>query len=127
MKDLLRHNWHLKLISLVLAAALWATVARTPTSEIGVSVSLEYQNIPSEMDVLGTPDRVDIRVRGASSLVRTLAPRDVSLPLNMSGMTTEQEKVLPLTPSLVRAPVGIEVVRINPEAVKLTISRRQRP
>ena len=127
MKDLLRHNWHLKLISLVLAAVLWAAVARTPTSEIGVSVSLEYQNMPSGMDVLVTPDRVDIRVRGASRLLRALSPRDVSLPLNMSGMTTEQKRILSLTPSLVRAPAGIEVVRINPETVQLTISRRQIP
>ena len=52
MKDLLLHNWHLKLISLALATALWAEVARTPTSEIGVSVLLEYQNIPPQTEVL---------------------------------------------------------------------------
>ena len=53
MKDLLLHNWHLKMISLVLATALWAQVARTPTSEIGLSVSVEYQNIPPQTEVFG--------------------------------------------------------------------------
>jgi YbbR domain-containing protein len=122
MKDLLLHNWHLKLISLVLATVLWAEVARTPTSEIGLSVSLEYQNIPPQTEVFGdTTDRVEVRLRGPSSLVRTLSPQDLSLSIDMNGMPTGQERILPLSPELVRAPVGVEVVRVIPARVKLNI------
>jgi hypothetical protein len=111
----------------VLAAALWAAVARTPTSEIGVSISLEYQNIPREIDVVANPDRVDVRLRGASSLLRTLSPQDVSLPIDMSGMSAEEETILPLAPALVRAPLGVEVVRVSPATITLTVGRRQIP
>src|SRR6186713_273352 len=122
MKDLLLHNWHLKLISLVLATALWAQVARTPTSEIGLSVSVEYQNIPNQTEVFGeATDRVEVRLRGASPLLRTLSPQDVSLSIDMTGMAMGQERILPLTPELVRAPFGVEVVRVIPARARLTV------
>jgi YbbR domain-containing protein len=122
MKDLLLHNWHLKLISLVLATALWAQVARTPTSEIGLSVSVEYQNIPNQTEVFGeATDRVEVRLRGPSPLLRTLSSQDVSLSIDMNGMVMGQERILPLTPELVRAPFGVEVVRVIPARARLTV------
>jgi YbbR domain-containing protein len=122
MKDLLLHNWHLKLIALALATALWAQVARTPTSEIGVSVLLEYQNIPPKTEVYGdTTNRAEVRLRGPSSLLRSVSAQDVSLPIDMRSMAMGQEKILPLTPDLVRAPFGVEVVRVNPARVRLTV------
>jgi YbbR domain-containing protein len=122
MKDLLLRNWHLKLISLALATALWAQVARTPTSEIGVSVSLEYQNFPQKTEVYGdTANRAEVRLRGPSSLLRSVAAEDVSLSVDLNGMAMGQEKIVPLTPDLVRAPFGVEIVRVNPARVRLTI------
>jgi YbbR domain-containing protein len=112
MKDLLLRNWHLKLISLVLATVLWAQVTRTPTSETGVSVPLEYQNIPPKMEV---------RLRGPSSLLRAVSAQDVSLSIDMENMATGQEKVVPLTPDLVQKPFGVEVVRVNPARIRLTV------
>lgn len=122
MKDLLLRNWHLKLISLGLAAVLWAQVARTPTSEIGMSVSVEYQNIPAQMEVFGeTSERVEVRLRGPSPLLRTLTSEDVSLSIDVKGMTMGNEKVLPLTPELVHAPFGVDVVRVIPARLRLTV------
>jgi YbbR domain-containing protein len=122
MKDLLLHNWHLKLISLVLATALWAAVARQPSSEIGVSVSLEYQNIPARTELLGdTTDRVEVRLRGASSLLRTLTAQDIFLPIDVSGLALGQERVVSLRPEMVHAPLGIEVVRVIPSQVRIVV------
>src|SRR5436190_6007234 len=107
MKELLLRNWHLKLISLVLAAALWAEVARTATSETGVSVLLEYQNIPPKTEVYGDSiDQAEVRLRGPSSLLRSVSAQDVSLSIDMHSMAMGQEKILPLTPELVHAPFG---------------------
>jgi YbbR domain-containing protein len=123
MKDLLLHNWHLKLISLVLATVLWAAVARRPSSEIGVSVPLEYQNIPPRTEVLGdTTDRVEVRLRGSSSLLKTLTAQDVILPIDVKELEIGQEKVLSLRPDMVRAPFGIEVVRVYPSQVRVLIA-----
>jgi YbbR domain-containing protein len=122
MKALLLRNWHLKLISLALATILWAEVGRVPTSEIGLSVALEYQNIPAQTEVFGdTTDRVEVRLRGPSSVVRTLTAQDLSLSIDVKGMSMEQQKILALTPELVRAPFGVEVVRVEPAWVRLTV------
>jgi YbbR domain-containing protein len=122
MKDLLLHNWHLKLISLLLATILWAEVARIPTSEIALSVPLEIQNIPRGTEVYGdTTDPVEVRLRGPSSLVRTVTAQDLSLAIDMNGITMGQGKILPLSPELVRAPVGVEVVQVIPARVRVNI------
>jgi YbbR domain-containing protein len=118
------HNWHLKLFSLVLATGLWAAVASEPTSEIPVSVPLEYQNIPGQTEVIGdVTSRVEIRLRGPSSLLREMSPQDVSISLDIGSLSMGQEKILPLTARDVKAPFGIEVVRVIPARVRLTIER----
>jgi YbbR domain-containing protein len=123
MKDLLLHNWHLKIVSLVLATALWAAVARQPSSEIGFSVSLEYQNFPDRTAVLGDlTDRVEVRLRGSSSLLRTLTAQDVYLPLDVEGFKVGQEKVVSLRPDMVHAPFGVDVVRVYPSQVTVMIA-----
>ena len=122
MKDLLLRNWHLKVISIVLATAMWAAVARQPSSEIGVSVSLEYQNIPARTELLGdTTDRVEVRLRGASSLLRTLTAQEVFLPIDVSGLTLGQERVVSLRPEMVHAPLGVEVIRVIPSQVRVVV------
>jgi YbbR domain-containing protein len=126
MKDLLLHNWHLKLISLLLATILWAEVARIPTSEIAKSVPLEIRNIPPETEVYGeTTQPIEIRLRGPSSLVRTVTPDALSIAIDMSGVSMGQGKVLPLSPELVRAPVGVEVVQVLPARVRLNVEPRK--
>lgn len=125
MRDLLLHNWHLKLVSIALAAVLWAEVARTPTSEISVSVALEYQNIPDLTEVFGDTgdrvDRVEVRLRGPSASLRTITAQDISLSIDMRNITAGQQKVIPLSPEMVSAPFGVEVVRVVPARVRLTV------
>jgi YbbR domain-containing protein len=122
MRDLLLHNWHLKLISLVLATVLWNQVARTPTSEIGVTVLLEYQNFPNKTEVYGdSTNRVEVRLRGPSSLLRAVSAQDVSVPIDMGKIEMGRENILSLTPSMVHAPFGVEVVRVNPAQLRMTI------
>jgi YbbR domain-containing protein len=125
MKDLLLRNWHLKLLSLLLATILWARVARIPTSEIALSVPLEIRNIPPQTEVYGdTTEPVEIRLRGPYSLVRTVVPPDLSIAIDMNGVSMGQGKVLPLSPELVRAPFGVEVVQVIPARVRLNVEHR---
>lgn len=116
------HNWHLKLFSLLLAAGLWAAVATEPTSEISFPVPLEYQNIPAHTEVFGDPTtRVEVRLRGPSSFVKELSPQDVSLAIDVGSLPVGSEKILSLTPEQIRAPFGIEVVRVIPARVRMTV------
>jgi YbbR domain-containing protein len=122
MKDLLLHNWHLKVISLLLATILWAEVARIPTSEIALSVPVEIRNIPPQTEVYGdTTDPVEVRLRGPSSLVRTVTPQNLSLAIDLNGIAMGMGRILPLSPELVRAPVGVEVVQVIPARLRMNI------
>jgi YbbR domain-containing protein len=128
MKTVFSHpafrNWHLKLFSLVLATALWAAVASDPMSEIGVSVPIEYRNIPHQTEIVGdTQNRVEIRLRGPSSLVRGLQQQDISISIDMNQIPLGQEKVFPLTTEHIRAPFGVEVVRAVPARVRVTLEQ----
>jgi YbbR domain-containing protein len=126
MSQILKHpvfrNWHLKLFSLILATMLWATVASDPTSEIGISVPIQYQNMPARHQVLGdTSTRVEIRLRGPSSLLKGLSPQDVAIAIDLSRIQVEEEKILPLTAEHIRAPFGVEVVRVIPARVQVVL------
>jgi YbbR domain-containing protein len=127
MIQLLKHpilrNWHLKLFSLVLATVLWAAVASEPNSEIPIFVPIEYQNIPLQTEVVTDGlDRVEVRLRGPSSLVKELS-NEISLTIDMAQMPIGQEKILPLTTEQIHAPISLEVVRVIPARVRFILER----
>jgi YbbR domain-containing protein len=123
LKEFFTRNRFPKVLSLVIAALLWVTIASETTSEIGMIVPLEYRNIASQLEVIGdTTDTVEVRLRGSGNLIKELAPRDVSATVDLSGVKSG-EKIVQLTPQNVRAPFGIEVVRVNPSRVHLIVER----
>jgi YbbR domain-containing protein len=122
LRHLFFHNWRLKLVSLVLATVLWAATARESTSEIGVNVPLEYQNVPAKTEVLSdATNTVEVRLRGPSTLVREIGTKEISTTVDMRKMPLGEEKILPLTVQNVRAPFGVEVVAVNPARVSVTL------
>jgi len=122
LQHLVFHNWRLKLFSLVIATMLWAATARESTSEIGVNVPLEYQNVPPNTEVISdTTNTVEVRLRGPSTLVKEISPQDISTTIDMGRMVLGSEKILPLTAQHVHAPFGVEVVGVNPARVRVTL------
>jgi YbbR domain-containing protein len=121
-QQILFHNWRLKLFSLVIATMLWAATARESTSEIGVNVALEYQNVPANTEVISdTTNTVEVRLRGPSTLIKEISPQDISVTADMGKTPVGNEKILPLTSQQVRAPFGVEVVGVNPARVRVTL------
>ncbi len=117
------HNWHLKLISVVLAAMLWMLIATETSSEIGMEVPLEYRNIPAQMEITGdTTNTVQVRLRGSANILRDVSVRDVSTTIDLSRMRAG-EKIVPLSTQNVQAPFGAEVIRVNPSSVRFNLER----
>src|SRR5258706_11463508 len=118
LKHWLTYNWYLKLISVVLATMLWMLVATQTSSEIGMEVPLEYRNIPPQLEITGdTTNLVQVRLRGASNVIKDITPKEVSTTIDLSKMRTG-EKIVPLSPQNVQAPFGAEVIRVNPSSVR---------
>jgi YbbR domain-containing protein len=117
------HNWYLKVISLALAAMLWALVATETSSEIGLEVPLEYRNIPPQLEITGdTTNVVQVRLRGSSNVIRDVSSKDVSTIIDMSKMRPG-DRIVPLSPQNVQAPFGAEVIRVNPSSVRFNLEK----
>ncbi len=117
------HNWHLKVIALVLAAMLWMAVANEASSEVGLDVPLEYRNIPSEVEITGDmTNSVQVRLRGSSNVLKQITSKDVSTIIDLGKMRTG-EKIVALSPQNVQAPFGAEVIRVNPSSVRFSLER----
>ncbi len=123
LRHWLIYNWHLKLISLILAVMLWMVVATETSSELGMEVPLEYRNIPAQLEITGdTTNTVQVRLRGSSNVIRDVSAKDVSTTIDLSKMRPG-EKIVPLSPQNVQAPFGADVIRVNPSSVRFNLER----
>jgi YbbR domain-containing protein len=117
------HNWHLKIVSLILAVMLWMAIANQASSEIGLDVPLEYRNIPTQLEITGDmTSTVQVRLRGSSNVIKDITAKDVSTTIDLSKMRTG-EKIVALSPQNVQAPFGAEVIRVNPSSVRFSLER----
>jgi YbbR domain-containing protein len=115
-------NLALKLVSLALAVLLWFVIGEK-TSERGLSVPVELQNVPRELELLGEPTNVvDVRVRAAPSVIQRLTPGDVSAQIDLSGVR-EGEHIVHLTADDIRVPFGVRVVKITPSIITMDFER----
>jgi len=125
VRELILKNWHLKLFALLAAFLLWSTYTSEPASEVAFLVPLEYRNIPASLEISSdVPTQVRIRVRGRSALLRRLAPADLGLIVDLAGRA-QGDVLVSLTPEMIEAPYGAEVVRITPAELRLRLVPRQ--
>jgi YbbR domain-containing protein len=123
LRHLVTHNWHFKIVSLVLATMLWMAVANQASSEIGLEVPLEYRNIPAQLEITGDmTNTVQVRLRGSSNIIKDISAKDVSTIIDLSKMRLG-DKIIPLSPQNVQAPFGAEVIRVNPSSVRFNLER----
>ena len=122
-KEFLTRNWLAKLFSLLLAAMLWIAIASETSSEVEMTGKLQYQNIPEQLEVTDeTADTVEVRLRGSANLIKEVMPQEVAVSLNLANMRAG-ESVVQLTAQNIQVPFGIEVVRVNPSRVQLSLER----
>ncbi|HEU5236201.1 MAG TPA: CdaR family protein [Pyrinomonadaceae bacterium] len=115
------NNWFLKIVSILLAALLWAAVSNQESSEIGLEVPLEYRNIPARLEITGdTTNTVQVHLRGASNVIKGITAKDVATKIDLTEMRPG-EKIIALSPQNVQAPFGADVIRVNPSSVRFTL------
>lgn len=113
----------LKLLALGIAVLLWVTVAGDRVIERGLVVPLELENIPGDLEVGGDlPDTVRVRVRGPAGVVGGLQPSDVVALLDL-GEEEPGQHLFDLFDGRVRAPAGVELTRVAPATLTVTLER----
>lgn len=119
--SLLISNWRLKLLSVASAVFLWFVIVGPQRAEVGMSIPIQYTNLPSIMEITGQwMDRIDVRLRGSEAGLANLNPASVRAVVDLSH-------VLPglnyfrITEKNLLVPPGIRIAQIRPSDLHLTI------
>lgn len=116
-------NLGLKAASLVLAGLLWFAIAAEKTSEMGISIPVELQNVPKDLELTGEMvNAIEVRLRASPGVIQRLGPGEVSARLDLAG-ASEGERIIQLTGDAIRVPYGIQVVKTNPSMITLSFER----
>ena len=71
----------LKLASLALAMLLWFVIAGEKTSEMGVSIPIELQNFPKDLELTGEPVNRRQAASSASASTPSISPSMAAAPM----------------------------------------------
>jgi len=114
------HNLGLKLLSLVLAAAVWFLISPDEQpAEVALRAPVVFQHVPSHLEISSESiPEAQIRVRGPERVVRQLQAREVHAEIDLSGAKAG-ERTFDLTSQQVRHPSDVTVVQVLPSQLHL--------
>jgi YbbR domain-containing protein len=125
LKDLfgsLGRNKGLKLLSLLLALALWFAVGVEEPTETTLSVALELANPPHGMMITSEiPSALQVRVAGPGSVIRKLTQARLVQTIDLSGFKRGRHTI-PLSSKAFNFPRGVMVTRVQPNPLTLTLA-----
>lgn len=125
MKDLVgsfgRHK-ALKLLSLLLAVALWAAVGVEEPTETTLSVALELANPPHQMMITSEiPSSLQVRVIGPGSVIRKLTQARLVQTIDLTGYKRGRHSI-PLSAKMFNFPRGVQITRVQPNPLTITLA-----
>ena len=118
-------DWPLKLVSLVLALALWLLLvpAEKMFSEKALTIPLETRNVPAGLEIVEPPvAAIDITLRAPNRLLDEIGPSGLVARIDLDRATVFQQEY-PLNTSMIAVPPGAEVVKISPSKVAIRLER----
>ena len=118
----LKRNRLLKLLSLLLAIAFWFAVSGEERTETSLNMSLEMVNLNQNLMVTSEiPTAIQVRVIGGRSLVNNLSQARLTQTLDLNGYKSGRH-TFSLGPNSFSLPRGVQVVRIQPNPITLTLA-----
>jgi len=122
----LRGDIPLRLASVGLAAGLWFVIAGRQTAERGVTVPVEFRNVPRDLETTGDAvNNVDVRVRASPGLINSLDSGKLLATIDLAG-ASEGERIVQITPGMIQVPYGFRVIKITPSLLTLNLERTER-
>ena len=116
-----KSNWGLKLLSVAAAILMWFLVVGPQKSEIGMSIPIQYTNLPAGLEIKGHwMDRVDARVRGSEAGLSHLRPGSVKAIVDLGNVVTGLN-YFRISNKNVQVPAGITIAKIRPSDLTLNI------
>ena len=107
-------NLSFKLVSLAIATMLWWAVGRDQPIEIPMTIPLEFQNAPADLEINSDePLQTRVTLRGPERLLQGMNPSSVHAILDL-GEVGPGERTFDLGPRDVRVPRNVKVVQNEP-------------
>lgn len=100
-----RHNWQLKLISLLLAIVIWFMICEyvdpeTDTMVNNIAITMEYEGSVPQREGLGVmtaiEETVSVRVSGSRDTIALMNPNKITASVDISNVTRSGEYDLPV-------------------------------
>jgi YbbR domain-containing protein len=115
-------NRLLKLLSLLLAVALWFSVGGEERTETTLNLALELVNLNQDLMVTSeVPPNLQVRVIGPRSTISHLAQRRLTETLDLATYKSGRH-TYHLGPNSFSFPRGVQVIRIQPNPINLTLA-----
>ncbi|SFM42465.1 diadenylate cyclase [Thermodesulforhabdus norvegica] len=110
-------------VSLAVITSIWFGFTRSRDVIMAVDVPIEFTGRPADLEILDArPSQVRLHVSGASALMRSLKPQQISVQVSLAK-ATEGVNALPITQENVYLPPGITLSRIEPHFVEVVLDR----
>ena len=117
-------NLPFKLISLAIAIMLWWAVGRDSSIEIPMTVPLEFQHAPSNLEITSDyPFQAQVTLRGPEHLLQEIRPSQVHAILDLEG-GGPGERTYDLSTNQVQVPRNIKVVQVVPAQFHISFDHR---
>jgi YbbR domain-containing protein len=117
-------NLPFKLISLAIAIMLWWAVGRDSSIEIPITVPLEFQHAPGNLEITSDyPFQAQVTLRGPEHLLQEIRPSQVHAILDLEG-GVPGERTYDLTTGQVQVPRNIKVVQVVPAQFHISFDHR---
>jgi YbbR domain-containing protein len=119
MKRFLLNNLEMKIAAAVIAVVLWFVVSSKGQTEMSLSASVEYTNIPHGLEIINHSEmNATLVIRGNENMLKNIRQGDVKIVLDVSR-AKKGEFIYTIRKDDVRIPRNISVVMIDPASVKL--------
>ena len=121
---MLKSNRFIFAISLIAAILLWVTVTPNRETTIGMTVNIDTADTAAETlglkVVSGQGQSVDVTVAGKWYVISELTDKDIKLTYSLGDVTKTGEYELVLSASKAAANSDYEIVKVNPETIKVS-------
>ena len=116
-------NLGLKVLALGLGGLLWFTLSGQQV-ERTIRAPIEYVNKPPALEIEGDlTDTVFVHVRGTDSQIGRITPGDIHALIDLAGFNAVTRGTFALPKEQIVVPFGVEVLRVDPPEVTLTLER----
>lgn len=113
------------LFSIAVAVALWVTFVGSPGLVTSISIPLEYENLPADLEPASElPKSIYVEIQGPSARLRNLDTSGAAAILDFDGVPGPGERTYSIEKRNISLPVGVRVIRTVPAQLRLRFERR---